>query len=399
MNETNRTIFSGMQILSGSQWLANHAVVVEQDKIKAIIGAEMIPHHLPAKRREFPADHYLVPGFIDLHIHGAHGYDVMDGTPEAFHEMSRALAEEGVTSFLATTMTAPNEKMESVLAAIPVAMEEVSGAAILGVHLEGTFIAQSKKGAQPSEWILAPDVPLMRRWQKLAKNTIKIVTLAPELPEILPFVKALHEMDIIASIGHTNATYDETCAAISAGCTQATHLFNSMTDLRQRHPGAVGALLLADNVNAEVIADGVHLHAAIIQIILRMKGKDRLLLVTDAMRAKCMGDGIYELGGQQVEVKGKKAMLADGTLAGSVLRMPEAIKNMAGSSQCALAEAILMATKNPARALRIDPTKGAIAVGLDADLVVLDSNINVALTVRAGKDIFLRTNHNNHASS
>jgi N-acetylglucosamine-6-phosphate deacetylase len=325
---------------------------------------------------------------IDLHIHGAKGKDVMDGSLEAFSVISHALACEGVTGYLATTMTASNERIEKILALVPEAMKNPDGAAMLGIHLEGPFIAKDKMGAQSGDLTQHPDPELVKKWQSLAQDSIRLVTLAPELPGALELVKVLRDMDIIVAIGHTNATYAETTAAIHAGCTHATHLFNAMRGLHQREPGAAGALLLSEKVRAELIVDGLHLHPAIVQLALQMKSKDRLLLVTDAMRAKCLGDGEYELGGQAVTVRENKAALADGTLAGSTLRMPQAIKNMMAFTGCALAEAILMAAYNPAHALGLEDRKGSIDVGKDADLVVLGPELDVRLTMREGREIF-----------
>ena len=383
-----RSIFSGMQILINQGWERNQAVVVENNKIKAIIAADMIKHHLPAKRFEFSADHYLVPGFIDLHIHGAHGNDVMDATQEALTAISRSLAVEGVTGFLATTMTADNDQIERVLKAVVSAASNPEGAAILGIHLEGPFIAKNKMGAQDGEKVQRPDSKLMKRWQHLAQGAIKIVTLAPELPNALQLIKTLNEMEVVASIGHTNATYEETSLAIAAGCKQATHLFNAMRGIHQREPGAVTALLLANSVKAELIVDGLHLHPAIVELAYSLKNKDHILLVTDAMRAKCLGDGQYELGGQLANVRGGVATLSDGTLAGSTLRMPQAIKNMVHFSKCSLIDAVKMASMNPARVLKLDVKKGTIELDKDADLVVMNAELEVMMTMREGKEIF-----------
>jgi N-acetylglucosamine-6-phosphate deacetylase len=392
MNESNRRIFSGMQVLiskdNSLQWAKDQAVVVEEHSVKAIISIDMVKHHLPAKRFEFPEDHYLIPGFIDLHVHGAHGKDVMDATEEAYATICKSLASEGVTGYLATTMTADNEKIEAVLAAIPQAMTQSKGAAILGVHLEGPFLAKTKLGAQQGDFTQAPDAALFKRWQHLANDAIKLVTMAPELPGAIPFIQAMHAMGVITSIGHTDANYEQTQAAISAGATQATHIFNAMHGLYHREPGAVGALLLADNVTAEMIVDGFHLCPPIVKLVLRLKGKDRIVLVTDAMRGKCLGDGSYDLGGQCVNVSAGKATLADGTLAGSTLRMPKAIKNMVEYSLCSLPEAIGMATLNPARTLGIDARKGSIGAGKDADLVVMDGKLGVVMTMVGGVVVF-----------
>jgi N-acetylglucosamine-6-phosphate deacetylase len=388
MNELNRCIFSGMQILKDRQWVKEQAVIVEDNLIKAIIQEEMITHHLPARRYDFPDDHYLVPGLIDLHVHGTHGKDVMDGTEEALNTISRALVVEGVTGFLATTLTADVKRIETVLKVVSEASPNLLGAALLGVHLEGPFIAKSKAGAQSVEEIQAPNSELMHYWQNLAKGAIKIVTLAPELPGALALIKGLRNMNVIAAIGHTNATYAETWTAIAAGCTQATHLFNAMHGISQREPGAVGALLLAPDVVAEIIVDGVHLHPAIVELIWRLKGKDNLLLVTDAMRAKCLGDGEYDLGGQTVKAVNGKVFLADGTLAGSTLRMPQAIKNMVHFSKCSLIDAVEMASYNPAHILGLHRRKGSITIGKDADLIVLNADFDVKLTMREGREIF-----------
>lgn len=388
MSDTSRTIFSGMKILYEQKWLENHAVIVEKNIIKAIIPTEMIAHHLPAAHHQFPSNYSLVPGFIDLHIHGANGHDVMDADPHAIMNISKALAQEGVTGFLATTMTADNQQIEAALSNVANAVSHEQGAKILGVHLEGPFIAKTKMGAQRGDAIQPANIALLKHWQNIAKNTIKLITLAPELPSAIDFIKKILAMDIVVSIGHTNATYDETIAAINEGCTYATHLFNAMRTIHQREPGAQVALLLANTVNAELIVDGIHLHQAMIEMALRIKGKDKLILVTDAIRAKCLGDGQFELGGQKVNVQAGKATLSDGTLAGSVLRMPQAIKNLIDFSLCSLLDAILMATYNPACILGLEMQKGTISVGKDADLVILDAATQVVFTMREGQKIY-----------
>ena len=390
MSETTRVIFSGMQVLIDQHWEVDKAIVVEGGMIKAIVPMTMVKNHLPAKCYEFSERDYLIPGLIDLHIHGANGHDVMDGTEEALSAISHSLAAEGVTGFLPTTMSASSDKLENVLKVISNAMRMRSGAAILGAHLEGPFIAKEKCGAQCGDHLLAPDAGLVQSWQKLTNNVIKMVTLAPELPEAVHLITALRKMNIIPSIGHTNATYEQTEAAIAAGCTQVTHLFNAMRGIHQRDPGTVGAALLSDNVAAELIVDGLHLHPAIVELSYRMKGKDKLLLVTDAMRAKCLGNGHYDLGGQQVGVVDGKASLQDGTLAGSTLRMPRAILNMAAFAKCSLTEAIHMASYNPARTLGLSARKGSIEVGNDADLAVLNETFEVQLTIREGREIYSR---------
>lgn len=388
MDEVSRIIFFGMNILINKSWEKDQAVIVEGGVIQAIIPVGMIKHHLPAIKYEFAEDDYLVPGFIDMHIHGAGGFDVMDASVDALNNISKLLAEEGVTGFLATTMTAADEKIEAALAVIPEAIKSSDGAAILGVHLEGPFVSREKMGAQDGTKVREPDIDLFKHWQKIADGNIKLVTVAPELNNALPFIQALRAMDVISAIGHTDATYEEAMAAVATGSTYATHLFNAMRPLRQREPGTVGALLLANEVTGELIADGKHLHPAIYELALRMKGKDKLLLVTDAMRAKCMRDGHYELGGQTVSVVDGKATLADGTLAGSVLTMPDAIKNFMKFTNSKLEDVIHMVSHNPAQKLKISTKKGSIEVGKDADLVVLNKDVEVKMTMRGGKVVF-----------
>jgi N-acetylglucosamine-6-phosphate deacetylase len=385
MSGSGRIIFTGMPIYFERKWVMDYAVVVEGKQFKAIIPANMVKHHLPAKKIEFGSDHRLIPGLIDLHVHGANGHDVMDGSVEALQGMSLALASEGVTGFLATTMTASPETLANVLPVIAEAKNQVEGAAILGVHLEGPFIAKEKMGAQDGRYTSLPDEALFAKWQNLSDDHIRVVTLAPELTGALSFIKMLRKNNVVASLGHTNASYDATMAAIQAGATQATHLFNAMQGVHQRDPGAAVALLLADEVTAEIIADGHHLHDAMLGLALRVKGFDRLLLVSDAMRAKCLNDGTYDLGGQSVIVKEGRATLADGRLAGSTLKLPKAIQRMAEGTRCSLADAVYMATYAPARVLQCETHKGSIEVGKDADLTILNANFDAVYTMREGK--------------
>lgn len=390
MSQIPKMIFSGMKILHGSQWLENQALIVENKLIKAIIPNEMIIHHLPAQQFIFPNHHLLIPGLIDLHIHGTHGKDVMDAEEQSLRGIAHHLAQEGVTGFLATTMSVSAEKMLAALKMIAQVKDHEEGARLLGIHLEGPFISEHKVGAHQAQHLQLPDIELIKEWQHITKNSIKLVTLAPELPQALDFIRALSTLNIVASIGHSNATFDETQAAIDAGCTHATHLFNAMRTIHQRGPGPVPALLLSPKVVTELIADGIHLHPAILQLSLNLKRKEGIVLVTDAMRGKCLPQGQYDLGGQTVTVGENKAILADGTLAGSVLRMPQAIQNMVRFTDCTLADAIDMATINPAKVLGFTSRKGSIEVGKDADIVIMDEEFEVALTLREGLVIYQR---------
>lgn len=374
-------IFSGLNVHT-LQGVQSVSVVVKEGLIH-----ELTPVIGAADVLEFPADYHLVPGFIDLHVHGANGSDVMDATQEALLNISESLAKEGTTGFLATTMTAPVAEIDRVLVLVRDLMRQ-GQRNFLGVHLEGPFISAEKAGAQCAAHVLSPDSAHLQHWQQLAAGVIKLVTLAPELPNSLELIRYLTQHNIIASLGHSNATYAEADAAIAAGCSHATHLFNAMRGLHQREPGLVTAALLSEKVLVELIVDGVHLHPAVVELVLKMKGREKIALVTDSMRAKCLRDGTYDLGGQTVTVKGDKAELREGVLAGSVLKMNSALKNLLQFTGCSLADAIKMTSENPARALGIFAERGSITVGKAADLVVLDSELNVVLTMVGGEVVF-----------
>jgi len=373
-----------------NELLQEHALIITDKKISAIIPEQMIRHHLPAQHYHFPAKFIVTPGLIDLHIHGANGFDVMDGSKEAIQEIATALAKEGVTGFLATTMSADKDRINNVLKNLA-SFDSEMGAQLLGIHLEGPFISPKKAGAQLSNVLLAPDLNLFKEWQKAAKNRIKLVTIAPELPDAIAFIRSLKQLGVIVSIGHTDATFDETKNGIQAGATHASHLFNAMRGIHQREPGATGAILLSDEVTAEIIVDGIHLHPSIVNLIYKLKIHKQLVLISDAIRAKCLGDGIYDLGGQQVEVKGERAQLSDGTLAGSILRLPNAIQNVITFTHCKMIDAINMASLNPARILELEH-KGSIDNGKDADIAVFDDNWNTIVTFREGQIIYQHDN-------
>jgi len=387
-------IFSNLQILTDMGLQKNMSLVVRDKVIESIERVETVlttQTDPTVEILEFPENYYLVPGFIDMHIHGAAGCDVMDATPTSFTTIRQTLAAEGTTGFLATTMTATPSEIENTLSAIRDYIKiqsTVPGAAILGVHLEGPFLSPNKVGAQRADQIMLPQKSYLEAWQTLSENSIKLVTLAPELSTSLEFIRYLKENNIIASIGHTDATYAESRMAITAGCTYATHLFNAMRGIHQREPGVITAVLLSALVTAELILDGVHLHPAIVELILKVKGAEKLVLVTDAMRAKCLQDGLYDLGGQDVIVENHIARLKDGTLAGSVLKMNSALRNLLAYTDCCFSDAIKMTSENQAKALGIFARKGSIAVGKDADLVVLDNVFNVVMTVCEGKIIY-----------
>ncbi|MCP1160445.1 N-acetylglucosamine-6-phosphate deacetylase [Bacillus infantis] len=360
-------------------------ILVEDGKIKSFGPADELGGQSADKTIELDAGATLAPGFIDLHIHGAGGADTMDSTPEALQTIARTLPAEGTTSFLATTITQERSLIEKALANAAAYKPEGTEAEMLGIHLEGPFINEKRKGAQPLEHILKSDVELFKAWQEKAGQLIRLVTLAPELEGGKELVRHLAETGVIASIGHSDADYEEVRKAVEAGATHVTHLFNGMKGLHHREPGTAGAALLFKELIVEMIADGVHVRPEMIKLALNSKGMDGMVLITDSMRAKCLKNGTYDLGGQDVTVKDGMALLEDGTLAGSILRMKDSVKNMTKFADITLAEAVKLASENPAKQLKVFDRKGSIAEGKDADLTVLNENMDIVLTICRGK--------------
>jgi len=328
---------------------------------------------------------YVSPGFIDIHIHGSGGYDTMDGTAEALRVISTTIAANGVTAYLPTTMTMDKSSIYSALDAIRQAMsKENQGAKILGAHMEGPFINEKYKGAQKADNIIRPNYDILVDYLDI----IKIITLAPEKDENHSFIKKVKgNSKITLSIGHSDASYEETLMAIEDGITHATHTFNAMTPLNHRKPGIVGGIFTSD-ITCELIADTIHIHPAIFNILINVKKKDKIVLITDSMRAGCMKGGIYDLGGQKVVVENGSARLQDGTLAGSVLTLNRAVKNILHHSDLEIYEAVAMASNVPAKVIHMDNQKGSLEAGLDADIVIFDEDIDVFLTIVEGKIVF-----------
>ena len=343
-----------------------------------------------AEEIKIPSGATVYPAFIDTHVHGAGGADAMDGSVSALSVIAETLAKEGTASFLATTMTQSVENITRALSAVKnyMAAGSEKGAEVLGVHLEGPFIAEKYKGAQPLEYIAAPDAEVFFKYQNASGGAIKIVTLAPENEGAEKFISALAADGVIASIGHTSAKFADIEKAVAAGATNVTHTYNAQTPLHHRDIGTVGAALLLDCLQTEVIADTIHVSVPALKLLVKNKPDDKINLITDAMRAKGLPDGESELGGQKVFVKNGEARLADGTLAGSVLKMNIAVKNMVEKVGVPLLKAVDFATANPAKSLGIFDKKGSIRPGKDADFTVLDGDFNVIMTVRAGKIIY-----------
>ena len=327
---------------------------------------------------------YVSPGLIDVHIHGYNGADVSDADPAGVRRMAEGILKNGVTSFLPTTLTVAWETLEQVCDQLRALRQESQapdfrGAEVLGVHLEGPFVNPAKKGAQNEAFILPPDAEKLLPLQDI----VKAITFAPEMPGGDAFIRAVREKSRIAlSMGHTNATFDQAMAAIGLGVTRVTHLFNAMTPLHHRDPGVVGAALNTA-VYAELIADTFHVDKGIYPMLARAKGR-RLVLITDALRAAGMPDGEYEIGGQAFSLRGIQCKLMDGTIAGSVLKLNQGVRNFRDYGSVPMYMAVRCASLSAAESVNAADRKGSLEPGKDADIILMDSDCNVLRAIVRG---------------
>ncbi|CCL63867.1 N-acetylglucosamine-6-phosphate deacetylase (GlcNAc 6-P deacetylase) [Clostridioides difficile E7] len=328
---------------------------------------------------------YISSGLIDIHIHGNMGKDTMDSTDESIETISKSIMRHGVTSFLPTTMTMDKEHVYDALEVIKKAQNrKLEGAQVLGAHLEGPFINENYKGAQNEKFIINSKYEFIKEY----KDVIKVITYAPEKDIDFDFTREIKRCtDIVLSIGHSNANYDQAKEAINLGVTNVTHMFNAMTGLNHRDPGVVGAALTT-NVYSELIADTIHINKDLFQFILNNKGKERLILITDSIEAGGLEDGNYSLGGQKVIVKGNEARLENGALAGSVLSLNKMVFNFLDNTNLKVNEAINLASLNPATSLGINDKKGSLEIGKDADIAVFDENLDCKMTLCLGEVVY-----------
>ena len=315
-----------------------------------------------------------VPGFVDLHVHGAGGADFMDGTVEAVRTAARTHARFGTTSLLATTLTAERDKIDRSLSAITEVIESPAHdeAAIRGIHLEGPYICRNRRGAQPEGPIRSPDIAELDHWINLSKGWVKQITLAPEIPGAVHFIEHASRRGINVSIGHTDASSSEVNSAIFAGARMGTHLFNAMSPMTHRSPGAVGALLADDRTYCELICDGFHVDKVVVKVAVQAKGVDRIVLITDAMSGTAMPDGDYQLGGTKVIVDRGTARFVDGTLAGSVLTMNGAFNNVQNFAGLSIEDAVKVSSLNAANLIGLGSEIGSIEQGKKGDITILD---------------------------
>lgn len=334
-------------------------------------------------------DCFVLPGFIDVHVHGGAGHDTMDATPAALTAMAHFFARHGVTAFLATTMTAPHDAILAAVAAVGQWGAAITtGARIIGVHVEGPYISLKFPGAQPAAYIRPPS--LTEFAELVAAGPVRMITLAPEVDGASDLIAAAQRQGVTVVWGHTNATYEECVQAANRGITQATHTYNAMSGLHHRQPGVLGATLTLDPIYAQLIADNIHVHPAAMNVLARCKGVARTVLITDAMRAAGLPEGEYELGGQPVTVRDGSCRLANGTLAGSILTMEQALANFMAATDLPLAAAWPTTSRTPAQSLGLGQRYGALTPGYQADVVLLDAALQVVATVVGGQVVYLR---------
>ena len=338
---------------------------------------------LPASAQEIAAvDKIAVPGFVDVHIHGAGGHDVMEGTPEALSAVARKIAAHGTTSFVATTVTASPEttyrSVEGISRYIAAqhTMEQPQ-AEVLGIHFEGPFINSLRRGVHPAEWIKPPSAELLEKFIHAAGGNARILTIAPEIFGAIPCIDAARKAGVVVAIGHTDATYEQARLAMAHGARHAVHVFNAMRPFSHRDAGVIGAVLTSPEVTAELIADGVHVDKPSMRLLLQAKGAERVILVSDGTSATGMPDGTFILGTLEVTVSDGVCRNAEGKLAGSTLTLDQALRNIVALGT-PLADVVRMLTLNPATLLGIEFKKGALRAGADADVVLLDDGLQVS---------------------
>lgn len=374
-------IIKNIEIVNHNEIIKNGYIVIENDIIKEI-GSDYQGSGIDLEGKR------VLPGFIDIHIHGTKGSDAMDGTKEAIETIMKGVIQEGTTSFLATTLTMSEKKIIQVCKNVASFHELNEGSArLLGMHLEGPFINVKYKGAQNEKYVQKPNKETLDKFIEASNNRVKVMTYAPELADT-EFTAYMVEKGIVPSAGHSSATMAEVLEHVKYGLKDITHFHNGQSGHHHRTPGVVSAGFACKDLNTEIIVDGNHLHRDTVKMTFDIKTKDKVLLITDGMRAKCMPDGIYDLGGLDCVKTDKEVRTSDGSLAGSILEMSDAINNMMDFSGCNLMDIATMASYNQAKLLKEDHRLGVIKEGYLADFVILDENNQLYETFVNGKSVY-----------
>jgi len=330
----------------------------------------------------------VAPGFIDIHIQGAGGADILDANVEGLRAISQTCARFGTTSFLATTVFKPNQKNRHLALAAEYAGRDLGGANLLGIHLEGPFISLEKRGMVRPECLCSPSLRMFEEIQHVTGGQLKMMTIAPELPGNQPIIQRLVNSNVIASFGHSNATYEQTIDGFNAGISHVTHLFNAMPTLHHRSPGPLLAIFQTKNITCQLITDGMHIHPAVLKFVFEILGPNRIIPITDGMQALGLADGKYIYNGVEYESKNGTARYKDGTLIGTALGLSQLLKKFITFTDCSFDAAVKMATTNPAKLLGLYYRKGSITPGKDADLVLFDHDCSIHTTIVGGKVAF-----------
>ena len=373
---------SAGEILTPYKKIKNGVITIENGII-----TEVREHRERGNKKisSYFSESIIVPGFIDVHIHGIAGVDVMDAMVESMDKMRKSLVNHGVTAFCPTLDAAPLDHIKKALKTINASKR--SNARALGAHLEGPFLSPEKPGAMIAENLRTSSIDEFDELWNTSKKSIKLTTIAPEIPGAIELIKHASSLGVTVSLGHSNATYEEALAGIKAGASHATHLFNAMRAYHHREPGILGAVLENPKVSVELIMDLVHVHPSITRLVCKLKPKDKVIIVTDAIRATDMPDGVYK-NRYELHVENGEARLPDGTLAGSTLTLDKALRNLVFKLGIPLEDAVTMMTVNPAKDIRVNDEIGSIEVGKRADLVILDKNLNVTKTIVGGEIVF-----------
>lgn len=371
----NGTIVNGAFELEDMDIRVKDGVITEIGKDLCCDGEEVVD----------ASEKYVIPGLIDVHSHGCAGCDFCDGKIDSFEKMAKYYADNGITSFLGTSMSLSEELLTDIFKEFKKFKDNDKLMAYShGINMEGPFFSKAKKGAQKEEYIVNPDIDMFRRLNEASGNNVRIVDIAPELDGADEFIKEFKD-EVTVSIAHTTADYETAKKAIELGVTHITHLYNAMSPFNHRNPGVPGAVFDDDTVRAELICDGIHIHQGVIRSTFKTLGDDRVILISDSMRACGMKDGVYDLGGQQVYVKGNLATLEDGTIAGSATNVMQCMRN-AVSYGIPFTSAVKAATINPAKAAGVDKTTGSLEEGKTADIVILSKDkLDVETVLIKGK--------------
>ncbi|MDW7755004.1 MAG: N-acetylglucosamine-6-phosphate deacetylase [Brevefilum sp.] len=383
-------IIEGSKVLTPGEVISNGAVVVGDDGKIAYVGPKALAPETAGEGLNL-GELTILPGLIDIHVHGGNGvtFDNLKTLQEDLHTYSNWIVQYGVTGFLTTVTGSTPESLTTIIRSLSAEFEAgLPGAQGLGIHLEGPFMNIAKKGAQNPDWIRNPGVEEAKMYLGAGRGWIKQITIAPELPGAQEVAKLFRDADVSVAIGHSDADYETASTALETYWNHVTHIFNAQTGLHHRRPGVVGAVLASDEVTAELIADNVHVHPGAMKVLFRCLGSDRIVLVTDAMEAAGLPDGMYHLLGAKVIVKDGKATQEDGTIASSTALLNQCVRNMNEFVGVTLSDAVKMATLNPAHVIREAHQRGSLEAGKYADLIAVDDNLDIYLSMVNGEIVY-----------